>query len=127
MNTTANQMSLATPLALAFLCLAAIPVRVGAGESSGQGTSTIIDPAHRTAALPPLLQLLDGTPVRTPEDWNRRKAEIRRLLCESLCGTLPEQVPADYQDRGDRGTEARGRVDSSSRETHFRHEEQGIT
>ena len=53
-----------------------------------------IAPTHRTAALPPLLELLDGTPVRTREDFMRRKEEIRRLLCENICGTFPERVPA---------------------------------
>ena len=32
------------------------------------------------ADLPPLLEFIDGTPVKTPEDWLRRKEEIRRLM-----------------------------------------------
>ncbi|NQT36107.1 MAG: alpha/beta fold hydrolase [Planctomycetes bacterium] len=63
---------------------------VGASE---QGKPAAIAPAHRAAALPPLMQFLDGTPVRTRDDWTRRKAEIRRLLSETFCGTFPEEVP----------------------------------
>jgi len=86
-------MILAMPVAFVLFCVAAVPARGSAGESSEQSRPAAIAPVHRTAALPPLMQLLDGTPVRTPDDWTRRKAEIRRLLCETFCGTFPEEAP----------------------------------
>ena len=93
MSATGNQMILAMPLAFVLFCVAAAPLRVSADESSEQSGPAAVAPAHRTAALPPLMQLLEGTPVRTRDDWTRRKAEIRRLLCETFCGTFPEEVP----------------------------------
>ena len=36
--------------------------------------------AYSRTELPPLLEFLDGRKVRTPEDWNERRAEIRSLL-----------------------------------------------
>ncbi len=53
--------------------------------------------AYRKADLPPLLEFLDGTTVKTKEDWTRRKAEIRRLLVETFHGTYPQHVPAIVQ------------------------------
>ena len=50
--------------------------------------------AYVNADLPPLLQLLDGTPVRTAEDFQRRRQEIRRLLCQHFLGSFPEKAPA---------------------------------
>ena len=49
---------------------------------------------HAGADLPPLLEFLDGAPVRSVEDWARRKEEIRRLTCETFVGTYPEKRPA---------------------------------
>jgi len=43
--------------------------------------------------LPPLLEFLDGMPVRTSEDWAKRKEEIRRLLCEYFIGVFPKTIP----------------------------------
>ncbi len=43
--------------------------------------------------LPPLLEFFDGTPVRTQEDFQRRKEEIRRLMCQYFIGTFPAEVP----------------------------------
>ena len=43
--------------------------------------------------LPPLLEFLDGTPVRTAEDWRRRREEIRILFEEYFVGTFPRTVP----------------------------------
>jgi len=52
---------------------------------------------HETAYsrfdLPPLLEFLDGTPVRTSEDLAERKQEIRRLLCQYFIGTYPKTIP----------------------------------
>ncbi|WP_135557442.1 alpha/beta fold hydrolase [Paenibacillus cymbidii] len=44
--------------------------------------------------LPPLLSFYDGTPVASADDWERRKAEIKQLLCHYFLGTFPETVPA---------------------------------
>ena len=49
---------------------------------------------YARADLPPLLEFLDGTPVRTMDDWQLRKEEIRRLMCEYFIGTFPQTVPA---------------------------------
>ncbi|HOW71808.1 MAG TPA: alpha/beta fold hydrolase [Phycisphaerae bacterium] len=46
------------------------------------------------ADLPPLLRFEDGLPVRTTEDWGRRRAELRRLLCDGILGHVPEEIPA---------------------------------
>ena len=46
------------------------------------------------ADLPPLLEFLDSTPVRTVADLTRRQAEIRKLFCQYFIGSFPEEVPA---------------------------------
>src|ERR1051325_855205 len=42
---------------------------------------------------PPLLRLQDGRPVQSREDWEARKAEIRRLLCHYIIGSFPDHLP----------------------------------
>jgi len=45
--------------------------------------------------LPKLLEFADGSPVRTVEDWQRRRKEILELLCEEvygICPPAPEKV-----------------------------------
>jgi cephalosporin-C deacetylase-like acetyl esterase len=44
--------------------------------------------------LPPLLNFYDGTPVATKSDWDKRKAEIKELLCRYFLGAFPAAVPA---------------------------------
>ena len=50
--------------------------------------------SYRRADLPPLLQFLDGTQVKTKEDWIRRREEIRRLMMETFIGTYPKEIPS---------------------------------
>ena len=45
------------------------------------------------AELPPLLQFQDGRPVETPNDWKRRRTELRELLEHYLWGRIPEVAP----------------------------------
>ena len=52
------------------------------------------DAPYLNADLPPLMEFLDGTPVRTMEDLKRRKREIRRLFCQYFIGSFPEEAPA---------------------------------
>lgn len=40
------------------------------------------------------MRLADGSPVRTTQDWLRRKEEIRTLIMEVFTGTFPRDVPA---------------------------------
>lgn len=51
------------------------------------------------AGLPPLLEFYDGRPVRTADQWQQRRAELRRLLCEYFLGTPPKQIPQRKQVR----------------------------
>ncbi|HIB91279.1 TPA: hypothetical protein EYN09_01610 [Candidatus Poribacteria bacterium] len=44
--------------------------------------------------LPPLLEFLDGTYVETAGDWERRRSEIRRLICQYFIGNFPDVIPA---------------------------------
>ena len=61
-----------------------------AGAKRGQDSSC----EYARADLPPLMEFLDGTPVRTKGDFQRRKQEIRRLLCQHFIGSFPKKVPA---------------------------------
>lgn len=47
----------------------------------------------RISDLPPLLEFMDGRPVRSMADWDLRKAEIRKLLCRYFLGTFPAHPP----------------------------------
>ena len=44
-----------------------------------------------TEGLPELLRFTDGTPVRTPEDWQRRREEILSLYTEYMYGSMPDR------------------------------------
>ena len=53
------------------------------------------EPSHyNNPDLPPLLEFCNGDSVRNPTNWERRKEEIRRLMCETFIGSFPESVPA---------------------------------
>jgi cephalosporin-C deacetylase-like acetyl esterase len=44
--------------------------------------------------LPPLLEFYDGTKVNSLDDWQKRKKEIKELLCKYFLGIFPEKAPA---------------------------------
>ena len=44
--------------------------------------------------LPDPLVFDDGSPVRTPEDWNQRKIEIFEAFDREIYGRMPESTPA---------------------------------
>jgi cephalosporin-C deacetylase-like acetyl esterase len=46
------------------------------------------------ADLPNLFRFDNGAAVGSSQDWERRKAEIRQLLCHYVLGTLPTTIPA---------------------------------
>ena len=77
------------PTALLGACLCVLSAPAAATDDSGPAR-----PPYVRADLPPLMEFLDGTPVRTREDLQRRKEEIRRLFCRYFIGEFPEQVPA---------------------------------
>jgi len=64
---------------LAAVCLAVCPTMCGVSVAA---ESNRTEAKYLRADLPPLLEFLDGTPVKTMEDFQRRKEEIRRLFCE---------------------------------------------
>lgn len=49
---------------------------------------------YSSADLPDAMTFLDGRKVKTREDWDARRAEIRDLWCENLIGHYPEEAPA---------------------------------
>lgn len=55
------------------------------------------DVGYRNADLPELMKFLDGSPVRTVADLERRKQEIRQLWCQYYVGSYPETVPVLLQ------------------------------
>lgn len=64
------------------------------------GDATLPAPGDlpKTAALPDLLTMLDGTPVKTAEDWNtRRRPELVRLVQEYMYGFAPESGPITFE------------------------------
>lgn len=44
--------------------------------------------------LPDPLRFEDGSPVRTPEDWGRRRAELLELFDREIYGRVPDEAPA---------------------------------
>lgn len=44
---------------------------------------------HFGVQLPPLMQLNDGTPVKTASDWQRRREELKAILQTHVYGQLP--------------------------------------
>lgn len=47
--------------------------------------------------LPPLLQFADGRPIKTREDWEARRAELRDLLEEWIYGHAPKVAPPAFK------------------------------
>lgn len=45
------------------------------------------------ADLPALMKMVDGRQVQTPADWELRRAEIRRLMCQVFVGDFPASPP----------------------------------
>ena len=76
---------------LAAVCLAICPMMCDVPVAA---EANRMEAKYARADLPPLLEFLDGTPVQTMEDFQRRKKEIRRLFCEHFIGSFPEKVPA---------------------------------
>ena len=64
--------------------------------------------------LPPLLEFYDGTPVRTRTEWDRRKAEMRRLLQRYFLGQFPKKTPRLINTRVLNETRLRGSIGRSS-------------
>ncbi len=53
------------------------------------------DALPRVNGLPDPLKFLDGLKVRTPQDWRRRRAEIRQLFEKYQLGTFPPKPKLD--------------------------------
>jgi pimeloyl-ACP methyl ester carboxylesterase len=53
------------------------------------------DALPRSNALPDPLTFLDGKPVKTPEDWKARRAEIIKLLMQYDIGSMPPKPKLD--------------------------------
>jgi dienelactone hydrolase len=79
----------------AHICFStAITVCLILQSSSAAAEAVLPLDSYARADLPPLLEFLDGTPVRNLEDWADRKEEIRRLMCHYFIGTFPKSVPS---------------------------------
>src|SRR3984957_3419425 len=44
--------------------------------------------------LPALLRINDGTPVKTPAQWQKRRAEIAAMFSREVYGRYPAHIPA---------------------------------
>ncbi len=53
------------------------------------------DALPRVNGLPDPLRFLDGKPVHTPQEWSRRRAEIRQLFEKYQLGTFPPRPKLD--------------------------------
>jgi hypothetical protein len=43
--------------------------------------------------LPNVLTMSDGTPVKTPEQWKKRRAELKAMFDENVYGKYPAHIP----------------------------------
>ncbi len=67
-----------------LLLLALLPAPPGGAEMTAPEMLPAVD------SLPELMVFADGTPVRTPEDWARRREEILRLYSRYVYGEMPD-------------------------------------
>ena len=74
-----------TIITIACLFITIVGASVEADQKAG---------SYLRADLPPLMEFLDGTPVRTMDDFERRKEEIRTLFCRYFIGSFPKEAPA---------------------------------
>ena len=73
---------------LTTACAEEPSLRWGDDASAAQYPSPLtLTPSY---AIPDLMTFRDGTPVETPEDWARRRAEIRALYEVYMYGILPD-------------------------------------
>lgn len=49
---------------------------------------------HVNADLPDAMTFLNGKMVKTMDDWEARKAEIKELWCDTFIGQYPKEIPA---------------------------------
>ncbi|MBP3648153.1 MAG: hypothetical protein J6K73_00035 [Clostridia bacterium] len=70
-----------------MLCQSVIPV--AHGENTAQ---ELPNPKDLPAidGFPELMTFQDGTPVQTPEDWARRRAELLKLYSHYMYGSMPD-------------------------------------
>ncbi|SVB11437.1 uncharacterized protein METZ01_LOCUS164291, partial [marine metagenome] len=54
---------------------------------------TALGQAYSRAELPPLLEFLDGQKVKSHDDWEERREEIRSLLIKYFIGSFPAETP----------------------------------
>ena len=66
-------------------------------ETSGE-LPPDFDALPRVNPLPDPLTFLDGRPVKTPEDWQARRTEIRELFEKYALGPIPPRPPIHHAD-----------------------------
>ncbi len=71
-----------------ILCFASIPITYAQEADTMDYTDPKVLP--RLDGMPDLLRFQDGTPVETPEDWQKRKEEIMGLYRHYIYGYLPD-------------------------------------
>ncbi|MBN1926417.1 MAG: hypothetical protein JW798_11330 [Prolixibacteraceae bacterium] len=72
------------------------PLRPGPSGNPNDANAANSDEskANTYTTLPDPLVFNNGTPVTTPEDWDKRKEEIRELFDREMYGRLPENIPS---------------------------------
>src|SRR6202021_1734447 len=50
--------------------------------------------ANPYPTIPDVLRLNDGTRVTTPEQWKKRRAEIKAMCAEDVYGKFPAHIPS---------------------------------
>ena len=70
-----------------------------------QATPKPVGELPEVAELPDPFVFSDGLPVRTAEDWQRRRAELKRLFEDYMYGHLPPKPETMTVERGERVTD----------------------
>src|SRR5947209_2674631 len=98
-------------------------VLAGAGQTSRKPAGELAE----IKELPNPFTFADGSPVRTQEDWQRRRAEIKHLFQDYVYGQLPPKPQKMTIQRGERVTDEANQVTIQDLQVKLEHEGKTFT
>jgi endo-1,4-beta-xylanase len=113
-----------------FVAVIAITVALSALSNAqvpgGKGRKAVVD-LPVVKELPNPFIFLDGSPVKTAKDWDRRRVEIKGLFEEYMYGHMPPKPQKMTVKKGDRTTDEDNKVIIQKLDVTMEHDGKSIT